>query len=173
MNNYEGAIILWKAALLATSALMSGCSASCGSYQYLRFPLGADVRVSEVRIPALAGLTRVAPFPISYALERTRYRLKLQVDETSYLPTANISVESNDLQSLAVTMLPNDVGPDGCYSYQESRTMLKFTWLGRGHCDARRSIMLSVNDANGMRLGVERFSFDVVTNGHYCVADSI
>ena len=151
----------------------TACAVKCDDYKHIEFALDPGMRMVETGAPALRGLTGVQPSPISYLVNREKYKIKLHVDETTYGPTIIMSIESAIPMTLKTITSP--LSPEGkyCFSYGEQNGNLKFSWLDEKGCRAIRSINVAVNDMNGVQVAVESLSFKVVTNGRYCVKDAL
>ena len=133
-----------------------------------------EMRILEERVPPLSGLSGTKPFPVSYALNRERYALRLRVDETSYLPAIVVSIQADVPMSLGLITAPS--APDGngyCFSYTVSGKELKLTWLDRENCVTQHSIKLALKNSDGVNAAVEDLSFNVIPNGRYCVEDAL
>ena len=73
-------------------------------------------------------------------------------------------------------MLSSPADPSGtgyCFSYQESNSEIKITWLNAESCGARGSFRVSVLDENYDRVADVNLPYEVIPNGRYCVEDAL
>lgn len=165
---------LQRVALVGCLLPMTACAVKCDEYKHFIFKLEPSAQITATRSPALKGLKGVESFPVSYSIPRTGYQLKLQIDETTYGPTAVIHIESSDSKSVRPIIPENSADTfASCVSYRAQRNAVVVAWLDRPNCEARRSVDLEVLDASGVTIGKEKLPFDVITNGRYCVTDAL
>lgn len=166
-----GQLIICSICLLPTT----GCAMHCGNYKYLDFASNPDAHVLRSGVPKLYGLRDVKPFPLSYVINRPSYQIKLRVDETAYGSTIDIGLESK--REIAIHLIaPPDIADPflGCFSFRKSsNTDVKVLWHDRKSCIGRKHIDLSVRHSSGEPIAMERLSFEVITNGRYCVPDAL
>lgn len=153
---------------------MSSCAASkCGDYKHFDFSETPNIAISDVRVPALNGLSGVKPFPVSYTITRSQYQITLFADEKSYGPTATLSIASSAVP-LTLQIIDSPLAIDGssCISRSSQNGDVKFFWLDWKGCYASQNVSVAVIDAGGVQIAIENLSFSVVTNGRYCVTDA-
>ena len=158
---------------LAACFLLSGCT-TCGDYKHLEFIGDEGARITESRVPNLSGLSGVSPFPVEYVVNRDSYQLVLRADETTYGPTIVVSVKSS--VAMGLKMNSSSATPDGrgyCFSYDEAGADLRVAWFDNSNCETRREFSVTIEDAGGTQVSIEKLPFEVVTNGRYCTVDAL
>lgn len=149
----------------------SSCAATkCDDYRHIEVGPLTNLSVVEKRVPALSGLREVQPFPVLYTLKRSNYQIVVRVYEKDYGATATLTVDA----PIPMT-LRNIEGYAGssCVVSVEQNGGVKFSWLGKAGCAEKQNIQFSVVDTIGAKVAIENMPFAVVTNGRYCVKDSL
>lgn len=157
--------------LAVCGALLASC-AKCDDYRYFDFGVTPGIAVIETRVPPLAGLKDVEPFPVLYGIERKTYRIFIRADQKAYGPTATLSLNSStEGMTLKVITSPAENDGRNCLSKSEHNGDLSFFWLDWKGCAAQQVIGVGVIDSAGAQVAVEELSLNVIANGSYCVKD--
>lgn len=160
-----------RTSLILTLPILCGCVMTCSDYRYMSFSRDSGAEILETGVPNLRGFREVHPFPVSYSIARRQYKLKLDI--IGYGPGVRISLAESDERLLSLQGLPATFR-DGraCYSWSKREGSLVFGWIGDKACEGQQELHFEIVDATGTRVAEERISFDLATNGRYCVMDA-
>jgi hypothetical protein len=170
MSRYIRRIML----VLCVSLEVSSCAGrACDDYRHLAFGPTEGMVPVETRVPALSGLRDVKPFPVKYVLERESYRIVARAYEKDFSPAATLSVEAEAPMSLKVASIGTDTDGASCIVQVEQGGGVIFSWGRMEGCAATGKISIEVINASGDQIAHEELTFDVITNGRFCLNDGL
>jgi hypothetical protein len=155
--------------LIAVVFCLASCR-QCDQFSQIRLVPGDGIQVLETGVPALPGLERAEPAPLSYILHRENYEVVFHATPNSYGPSETIVIRSLDGKRAGFVALPTE--EQACVSYiTQPDNAIRMSWWGGAGCALHQEIKFRVLSASGKVIADERVAFDISRNGSYCVAD--
>ena len=164
-------------------SLISGCVPITYEYYYLSFENISDVKVLAYGTSKISYLRSHESMPVLYELNRSGYKLTIEVDQQSKQPAVFIRAKNVDGQNLKVIAIPNN----GCGGFDfltvdiEDQEFLRYKWFGvmKSACKNKelstneRMVTFQVMGQTDKILGEESLLFTLIRNGTFVEYDAI
>lgn len=164
--------------------LINGCVPIKYDYYYISFEDTPDIKILAYGNATISKLELHESMPVDYELNRDRYTIFIDVDQTSKRPASFIrakNLEGLDLKVRVITDGSKCGGFDFLTVNVKDDEFLRYEWWGfiKAECLNKeisadeRTISFHVIDNAENLLGEERLSFELIKNGIYIEQDAI